>query len=132
MIAAMYKYLLLCFCFLACRKATTTYNAGNPVTVKLNECVDVQRSNRTIKVCIDSVSDSRCPFNALCIWAGVAIVKLRVTGAAVHSFQLSTISNGHFPPTDTTIENHRLYLTKVLPYPGDGSNLSPRIELNVD
>lgn len=131
--AAMHKYILLCLCFVACRKAiNTTSNTGNPATVKLGECVNVLRSNETIKLCLDSLNDSRCPINVECIWAGVAIVKLKVTGTSLHAFRMSTNGGRYFPPNDTLIENHRIQLNKVLPYPGDGSHVSPRIELNID
>lgn len=126
----MYKSLLVCLCFLACRKAAV--NESNPATVKLSECADVQRESSTLRVCLDSLYDSRCPANVECIWAGVAIVKLNVTGNRVHSFKMSTINSRFFPPADTVIENHHFQLRNVLPYPGSGSTLSPRIELNVE
>lgn len=85
-----------------------------------------------MNVCLDSLNDSRCPFNALCIWSGVAIVKLTVTGHAVHSFRMSTIKSGFYPPTDTIIENHRFQLTKVLPYPGEINNGQSRVELEIN
>ena len=129
----MYRYILFCFCLLACRKATVnTVNTDNPVSIKLDECATVQRSSEIFKVCLDSLNDSRCPLGALCIWTGVATVKLTVTGHAVHSFLLSTLKRPSFPPADTTIENHRIQLTKVLPYPGEINNGSSRIEVQVN
>lgn len=130
MITAMCKTLLLCLCFLACRKSATT---GNPVTVKLSECANVQRPSGDLRICLDSLSDSRCPANAVCVWAGVAVVKLTVTVRNnVHSFKLSTSKSAAFPPADTSVANHRFRLGKVLPYPGTGGNTPPYIELTVD
>lgn len=127
----MYKLLLLCLCLLACRKAAV--NESNPVTIKLSECADIQRASSTLKVCLDSIGDSRCPANAVCIWAGYAWVKLSVSeGDKRYSFKLSTAKGTVLPPNDTTIGNRRFQLINVLPYPGSGSSVSPRIELNVE
>lgn len=126
----MYKYLLPCLCFLACRKGPA--NNSDTVTIKLAGCANVQRATGTIKICLDSLNDSRCPLNVECFWGGVAVVKLNVTGNGVHSFRMSTLTNGVFPPTDTVIENHRFRLLNVLPYPGSGSNVSSSIELKVE
>ncbi|QEC54785.1 hypothetical protein [Flavisolibacter ginsenosidimutans] len=128
----MYKYLFLGLCFLACRK-TSSYNAENPVTIKLAECTTVQRSADNVKVCVDSLNDSRCPLNATCIWAGYAAVKLTVSlKNETHSFMLSTLSRSGFPPPDTTLANHRFQLVNVLPYPGETANGTSRVELKID
>ncbi len=129
----MYKTLLLCLCFLACRKSATTSNNSNPVTVKLSECAAVQRPLGNLKICLDSLNDSRCPLNANCIWEGCATAKLTVSiNNKMYSFHLSTTKRAGFPPTDTTIANHHFQINKVLPFPGDASNISPYIELNVE
>lgn len=130
MITAMCKTLLFSLCFLACRKSATT---GNPVTIRLSECAGVQRSSGALRICLDSLSDSRCPANAVCVWAGVAVVKLSVTvNNKVYSFKLSTAKSAAFPPADTSVANHRFGLSKVLPYPGTGGNTPSYIELTVD
>lgn len=131
MLFAMYKYLLLCLCFLACRKSTT--NNSNPLLLKLSECANLQRASGNLKVCLDSISDARCPANAFCIWEGYAVAKLTVSAAnTVHSFRLSTTKRQGFPPNDTTVANHRFQLVNVQPYPGTGGNVTPHIELLVD
>ena len=103
------------------------------VAVKLNECVTAKAKGETVKICLTSIEDSRCPKGVDCIWAGYAAVSLTTTvNNSVRTFTLSTTTRSGFPPKDTTVDNHRFQLTKVLPYPGDGSNVSPRIELQLD
>ena len=62
------------------------------------------------------VSDSRCPANVVCVWAGDAHVKIvtRVAGGApVTSSLHSTLE-----PRKVTVDRYTISMVGLLPYPG--------------
>ncbi len=60
------------------------------------------------------VSDSRCPTDAVCVWAGEVIVELKVDGG---SRQLR-------PGESATTAGHRVSLVRVEPYPSSAAAIS--------
>jgi len=71
----------------------------------------------------DSVlSDSRCPINALCFWAGDANVRFQLrTSSKAYTFDLHTYTGF---TNDTTIENIRFKLINLQPYPGAATQVT--------
>ncbi len=70
--------------------------------------------SRQIKICFDSViADSRCPENVICIWAGEAMTRFKITiGNNEHYF--IDLRN---QTTDTLINGYKFSFVDLLPYP---------------
>lgn len=76
------KYLLALVCFTgllisSCEKDSIDFDS--PFELKENESIVLQGNNNGLTITLQSVNDSRCPINALCISAGNARVKLRMS-----------------------------------------------------
>lgn len=71
-----------------------------------------------ISVTIDSVlNDSRCPADALCVWAGNAAVRFIFCDQNEQiRFVLNTYGGSQFP-SDTVIGSYSIKLTSLQPYP---------------
>lgn len=82
----------------------------------MNECDLLADENST--VCFDSlISDSRCPVNGVCVWAGVAIATFSLHKKEdVVFFTLATNKFSHFS-NDTTIGKIKISLQDITPYP---------------
>jgi hypothetical protein len=68
------------------------------------------------------VADSRCPANAVCVWAGDAHVRLstRVTGGA---FKTAELHSG-LEPRKLVVDGYSLTMVGMTPYPGTGQDSS--------
>jgi hypothetical protein len=66
------------------------------------------------------VADSRCPANAVCVWAGDAHVRVttRVSGGASTTSDLHSLT----PPTKLTVDRYSITMIGMTPYPGTGSD----------
>jgi hypothetical protein len=67
-----------------------------------------------------SVKDSRCPLEVQCVWAGHAVVLLRVTrrGGASDTVSIGTSApNSMKLPFDATVFRRRLHLVQLTPAP---------------
>ena len=76
------KYLLVLVCFTgllisSCEKDSIQFDS--PFELKETESIVLQGNNNGLTLTLQSVNDSRCPINALCISAGNARVKLRMS-----------------------------------------------------
>ena len=102
-----------------CNCYCSSYDA---VELMLNDTVELKYSELycnpeyEFRLSIDSISDSRCPIGAACIWEGNARVKLHVQqyGKSPSTFWLNTHSSFL---TDTVLNGLRYELIDVLPYP---------------
>jgi hypothetical protein len=61
----------------SCEKDSIQFDS--PFELKENESIVLQGNNNGLTITLQSVNDSRCPINALCISAGNARVKLRMS-----------------------------------------------------
>ena len=80
------------------------------------------------------ISDSRCPANALCAWAGIAIAKFTLKeGNHSYPFMLSVMPGS--PKQDTLILGYYIELSDLKPYPGLGTETPektvPKAELMI-
>ncbi|GAA4290134.1 hypothetical protein GCM10023163_03150 [Aestuariibaculum suncheonense] len=92
-----------------------TDNALTYGNYKLKNTNCYKLSPSEYKLCVDSVSDSRCPINVNCVWEGNAAVYF--TLSSKHEdipFTLNTFSNFK---QDTIINGITFSLVDVLPYP---------------
>ncbi len=93
-------------------KVTDTVNAtrGSPVTVR----------SASLRIELLRVTDSRCPREVQCVWAGHAAVQLRVTqrGSPAETLSIGTRApDGMKLPFDATVAGHRLHLVRLTPAP---------------
>lgn len=76
------KYLLALVCFMgllisSCEKDSIEFD--NPFELEENESIVLQENNNGLSITLQSINDSRCPANALCVSAGNARVKLKMS-----------------------------------------------------
>lgn len=90
-----------------------------------------------VSVVVTSIEDSRCPINAICVWAGNASVKVRFSqGDNDVEVELCIGACGnHFKETDSRkfSLNDRTYvvvLKDVRPYPATDSDEKPTVVLD--
>ena len=81
--------------------STVKVNPGSPATLRFDEVV----------------SDSRCPANALCAWAGIAIAKFTFTNG-LKEFPLMLSVMPGYPKQDTIINGYYIEFSDLKPYPG--------------
>ena len=77
-----------------------------------------------LKVTFDSVgSDSRCPMDALCVWAGDAVVKLALSQSGVGPGEREL----HTQPTgsEATYSTYSIKLQALSPYPRSDRQIRP-------
>jgi hypothetical protein len=72
------------------------------------------------------LEDSRCPANALCVWAGNARIELRL--ASVTQAPASVQLNTFLPPNAAAYGSYRISLLALQPYPGSspGQPVAPK------
>jgi hypothetical protein len=104
-----------------------------PSIVNLNARTPLS-ANDTATISFDElVSDSRCPANSLCTWAGIAIARFTLRkGQKELPFMLSIMPG--YPKQDTIISGYVIELSDLRPYPGlkDHSPATPvQAELRV-
>ena len=77
-----------------------------------------------LRLRMDAVdSDSRCPANVTCIWAGDAVVRLSLTGADGASGAAALHTNAQFE-RDTTFQQRRVTLVRLLPVKRDDRQIT--------
>jgi hypothetical protein len=122
------KYLLALVCFTgllisSCEKDSIEFDS--PIELKENESIVLQGNNNGLTITLQSVNDSRCPINALCISAGNARVKLRMSdnsGAeTVAELCLGFCDTGNNTEDSATIRlnniSYTIVLKEVNPFP---------------
>lgn len=136
---SLYGLLLIGLLAVGCEKdnkiAPTEDN--KPVTVRVNQTARVKQ-NVTLNV--DSITDSRCPANALCVWFGNAQVKFTLNnGSQSQSGELCLGQCGQqFKNRDTFTaqlgsESYEVILSEIKPFPGlepDGTPQEAVITVN--
>lgn len=112
--------------FTSCDKDNTTFEG--PFELKVNESINLPGNNAGMQLKVESINDARCPYNAFCISAGNAIVKIKMTdnSGAFADSELCIGSCGtkinHQDTTTIKINNisYSVILGKVNPYPEAG------------
>ena len=94
-----------------------------PYTLALHQRVALARG---LTLSWDSVEDSRCPPNALCIWAGALVYRfsLRPEGGRPEAFELTWGQGGHAPAllAGARIELQRSTIASPPPYGASGTS----------
>lgn len=99
---------------------TKSLELKEKVSLKVGEC----SSNNTLSLCVDSVfNDSRCPMDVICVWQGNAAVAISFTlHGTVHQLTLNTANTINLT-ADTIVQNYRISLSELMPYPISSSNI---------
>ena len=121
---------LLAMLITACSSSAYEYRKERLVTnveVPLGEAELV--ANTSLSVKFDSIEqDSRCPINAKCLWAGVAIVNVTVINGegVLKKIKLSSVNYETFNTTENVFGKN-IELMAVLPNPSAGTAAKPEI-----
>lgn len=92
--------------------------------IKLIECESYVINGEETRLCFDQlVSDSRCPHNMDCIWAGVGVAKFTFhKNNEFHTLTLATMNVTNQYSKDTTVAGYKIELLDLHPYPGTIAN----------
>ena len=108
--------LLTLILFNSCNKEITSdsFPVGLENDFKMNEVY--HSTNNSLEFSITEISDSRCPSDVECIWAGKADVRINVESPVEGIVVLSTIETNTDQKIDT-LGNYSFQLIGVYPYP---------------
>jgi hypothetical protein len=105
-----------------------------PVTIGLGRAFELSLGQKATLATADALTivfsrvleDSRCPANALCVWAGNARIELRL--ASVTQAPASVQLNTFLPPNAAAYGSYRISLLSLQPYPGSspGQPVAPK------
>ena len=123
--------LLLVAALLACSPAPAatapdpsprTSDVGAPITLKVGQSVTVGTVDPLTVTFRRVESDSRCPQNVQCVWAGDAAVELRLArgGRAAGTTLHTTLE-----PREVEYDGFRVRLVQVTPAPTSGAPIAP-------
>jgi hypothetical protein len=85
------------------------------VIIKTGEARDINGLTVTF---VGVKEDSRCPENARCVWAGNAVVELRIQGGAD---SVSMTLNTELEPKTIGVRDLRFSIGSLMPYPRAGA-----------
>jgi hypothetical protein len=118
--------MIFMMCFVGCDEVTT-----EPQSIRFGESVELKTSQSIyygstiengLKVSVESISDSRCPTNVQCIWAGEAGVNLNIKSRQDSTKIILKISPAKNSQPDTLAFSlnqtaYQAILYSVNPYP---------------
>ena len=87
----------------------TSHKLGVAFDLRIGETVSIQDEQLTIQF-VNVPNDSRCPEGAVCVWAGNAVVELKVSNI------LDTL-NTFVSPSELTSGIYTIRLLNLSPYP---------------
>lgn len=96
------------------------YKGSREGQVALGKCQTEELGNEKVSICYDKlITDSRCPKDVACVWAGVGVAQFTFTvNNDKHTLTLGTWKTGPYNK-DTTIGRYKIELQNLAPYPGD-------------
>jgi hypothetical protein len=118
---------------LAVAACTSTRTVTEPVVYSRTEAADSVRIRvgetiavEDLRIRFDAVqSDSRCPSDAVCVWAGDALVSLVVERAATPSSAISLKLHTGIDPRSGEAHGFKVELLVLTPYPSVASPIKP-------
>ena len=102
----------------SCSKKDVELREGT-LEIAVKRCGSGDIGGDNVRLCFDSlISDSRCPANAMCVWAGSAVAKFSLTkNGESTSFNLATLKYGSYNK-DTVLLGYKIEFVNLSPYPG--------------
>ena len=130
----LYGFLLVGLLAVGCEKenkvAPTPAEDAQAVTVKVDQLARVKQN---ITLNVDSISDSRCPYNANCVWYGNAQVKFTLKSETQsQSGELcigqcgTQLKNRAVMTVQLGAESYEVTLSDVQPFPGTKPDGTPK------
>ncbi|GHA49534.1 hypothetical protein GCM10007103_33000 [Salinimicrobium marinum] len=102
--------------------STADLEVGESTTLDYGQCHSI--TGPDLRICLDSISDSRCPDGSTCVWEGDAIASFTFrSGTETNSFSLHTYRNYR---QDTIINGLKIELLEVTPYPVLNTRIDPK------
>ncbi|GAB3938058.1 hypothetical protein [Larkinella terrae] len=129
---SLYGLLLVGLLAVGCEKdkSVTPAEESKPVTVKINQSA---RVNQNVTLNVESINDSRCPANALCVWLGNATVKFSLKNdSEVQTGELclgqcgQQLKNRDAVTVQLGGVNYEVALSEVKPFPGTQPDGTPK------
>ena len=116
----------------SCSKKDVELKEGT-IEIAVKRCGSGAIGSDNIRLCFDSlVADSRCPANAVCVWAGSALAKFSLTkNGESTSFNLATLKYGSYNK-DTVIVGYKIEFVNLSPYPGTVSTPVPANQIKAE
>lgn len=102
----------------SCSKKDVELKEGM-IEIAVKRCGSGAIGGDNVRLCFDSViTDSRCPANAVCVWAGSALARFSLTkNGESTSFHLATLKYGSYNK-DTVLFGYKIEFVNLSPYPG--------------
>ncbi len=102
----------------SCSKKDVKLREGT-IELALRKCGNGDIGSDNLRLCFDSlIADSRCPANAICVWAGSALAHFSFTkNGESTSFNLATLKYGSYNK-DTVLLGYKIEFVNLSPYPG--------------
>ena len=99
---------------------------GIPFDLAFGESVEVEGTGVTIKF-LNVTEDSRCPADAICIWAGQVSILVGViaSGTDPENFVLTSGAGSDVSLSERQVGDYVLKLTGVQPYPVSSQQIQP-------
>jgi hypothetical protein len=115
---AILTFILSIILLIACNKNVVEDRDGL-VHINLDRCTDNIYGDNSVNICFDSViEDSRCPYNGVCIWEGIAVCKFALKkNNEVYPFRLSSFTMTGFGSKDTMLLGYKIEFIDLTPHP---------------
>lgn len=114
--------------FLACTNSASTPPPANQVKLAQSQS---GRLSSGVTVKVDSLADSRCPINAICIWGGNVVLRAVLTKDTDTKSVRLVLGTDPTNPTNKRPDStgvvlggttYKVVLRDVTPYPGSATN----------
>lgn len=93
------------------------YHSHSSTHIPLHSSIQLG-SNNAVSLSFDElISDSRCPVNSLCTWAGIAIAKFTLKTNSTEIPLMMSVMPG-YPKQDTIVNGYYIEFSDLTPYPG--------------
>ncbi len=106
----------------ACNSATDL-KLDRPTPVPVNDRVPVAGAPLAVRF-VGVSGDSRCPRNAMCVWAGDAVAQVDLV-APGDSLRVALHTNAAAGPTTATFHDYAVQLVSLEPVPEAGREIDP-------
>jgi len=91
----------------------------NPLHLNLGQCRNYVYNAESTQLCYNKIiSDSRCPSDVVCVWAGTAVAEFTFTkGSESHKLTLASNPVPGIYIKDTIVAGYKIEFINLYPYP---------------
>jgi len=91
----------------------------NPLLLNPGQCRNYVYNAESTTICFNKIiSDSRCPSNVMCVWAGTAVAEFTFTkGSDSHKLTLATKPVTGLYIKDTIVAGYKIEFINLYPFP---------------